>query len=166
MNKTVVGIDNGVSGTIGVINGRNGTVFIKVPVVKQQDYTKKKKNITRIDVPLFTKFLNDQIKFPHETLCLIERPMINPTRFTATISAVRALESELTIIEALELPYQYIDSKEWQKKMLPKNISGIDLKKKSHDIGLRLFPQFKELINKHQDADGLLMAEYGRRYLV
>lgn len=166
MNNTIVGIDNGVSGTIGVINGRFGTTFIRVPVVKQQDYTKKKKNITRVNSVELIKFFNDQIQFPHSTLCLVERPMINPTRFIASISAVRALESVLTILEALELPYQYIDSKEWQKKMLPKNITGIDLKKKSHDIGIRLFPQFKDLIKKHKDADGLLIAEYGRRYLI
>jgi len=166
MSKTVVGIDNGVSGTIGVINGRFGTAFIQVPIVKQQDYTKKKKNVTRIDGPTLIQFFNDQIKFTQDTICLIERPMINPTRFTASISAVRALESTLTIMEALALPYRYIDSKEWQRALLPKGVKGDDLKKASHDIGIRLFPQFKELIQKHKDADGLLMAEYGRQHLI
>ena len=165
MYKTIVGIDNGVTGTIGVINGRSGTTFVPVPVVKQQDYTKKKKNVTRIDGPKLIGFFKEQVKFNQDTICLVERPMINPTRFAASISAVRALESTLTIMEAMELPYKYIDSKEWQRKMLPKGVKGNELKKASHDIGIRLFPQFKELISKHKDADGILIAEYGRQYI-
>ena len=56
----------------------------------------------------------------------------------------------------------YVDSKEWQKVMLPKGVKGSEeLKKSSLDIGNRLFPQFEE--NKHKDRDSLLMAEWARR---
>lgn len=45
--------------------------------------------------------------------------------------------------------------------LLPKGISGEELKKASLDIGGRLFPQFKEY--NHPDRDSLLIAEYARR---
>ncbi len=90
--------------------------------------------------------------------------MVNPMRFMATTSALRSLESTLTVIEYLKLPLSYIDSKEWQKLLLPQGIKGSDeLKKASLDIGCRLFPQHSDLIKRHKDADGLLMAEYCRR---
>jgi hypothetical protein len=88
--------------------------------------------------------------------------MVNPQRFKASTSALRALEATIIVLEELRLPFQYIDSKEWQKEMLPKGIKGSsELKKASLDIGNRLFPQFKDV--KHGDRDGLLMAEYCRR---
>ena len=164
MNKVIVGFDNGVTGTIGVINGLNGNQFIKTPVVKMQDYTKAKKIISRIDVPVLTKFIQDQYIDKDNIICIIERPMINPKRFVATMSAVRALEATLTILESLGLAYIFCDSKKWVKEVLPSGYSGTaELKKASMDIGIRLFPQFKELMLKHKDADGLLIAEYGRR---
>lgn len=163
MHKYNIAIDNGVSGTIGIIEEGNSE-FIETPVISQQNYTKKKGNITRID---WNKMYNILSRFK-DTDCfvLLERPMVNPTRFQATTSALRSLESTLTVIEYLGLPYAYIDSKEWQKALLPKDIKGSpELKKASLDIGCRLFPCHAALIKKHKDADGILMAEYCRRYL-
>ena len=154
--KTYIGLDNGVTGTIGII-GEDGVQFLKVPVKKEQNYTKKKDNITRIDIDKFMDLLGKYK--PSETFILIERPMVNPQRFKATVSAVRCLEAELVSIEHLKIPFQYCDSKEWQKVLLPKGTD--DTKKASMDIGNRLFPQFKDF--KHPDRDGLLIAEYAKR---
>ena len=156
-----IGIDNGVSGSIAIID-ENGSRFIETPTVSQQNYTKKKANITRIDWDALTKLLQPF----QNTNCfvLLERPMVNPQRFQATTSALRSLEATLVVIEMLGLPHAYLDSKEWQKALLPNGIKGSDeLKKASFDIGCRLFPQHTDLIKKHKDADGLLIAEYCRR---
>ena len=162
MKKVFCGIDNGVSGTIGIIINE-GVSFFKTPTKSEQNYTKKKGNITRIDVKNLKSVLNKFLEKykPEEFIVAIERPMVNPTRFQATTSALRALEATLNCIEELELPYIYLDSKEWQKELLPKGVTGTDLKKASLDIGARLFPQFKDF--KHEDRDGLLMAEFLRR---
>ena len=97
-----------------------------------------------------------------EVTVLMERPLVNPTRFAATTTALRCFEAELILLETLRYRIIYIDSKEWQSKMLPKGIKGSDeLKKLSLDVGNRLFPQFRDF--KHPDRDGLLIAEYGRR---
>ena len=161
MSKTFIGIDNGVSGSISIIDEK-GSTFIETPTISQQNYTKKKANITRIDwKALYTLLIPFQ-----DTNCfvLLERPMVNPQRFMATTSALRSLEATLVVIEMACLPHAFIDSKEWQKVLLPSGIKGSDeLKKASLDIGCRMFPQHSGLIMKHKDADGLLIAEYCRR---
>ena len=163
--KLYIGIDNGVSGTIGAIYG--GTVLlIQTPIFSEQNYTKKKKNISRIHF----KELDDWFRWllgeflPVSIFCLVERPMVNPGRFSASISALRALEATLILIEKYSIPFQYVDSREWQKVLLPQGSKGDQLKADSRDMGIRLFPQYKEAIRNHKDADGLLMAEYCRRY--
>ena len=156
--KNFIGIDNGVTGTIGIISPK-GIKFFETPVFKQQNYTKKKGNITRIDFCELYFLL--RMYTPNDTKIIIERPLLNSTRLKASISAARSLEATLNVIENLELPYEYIDSKEWQRKLLPKGITGSpELKKASRDIGIRKYPQFSELIKKHKDADGILIAEF------
>lgn len=153
--KTYIGIDNGVSGTIAVIQDDN-VLFCKTPVKKEQDYTKAKKNITRVDIWKLKDMLEP---YADNAFLLLERPLVNPKLFNSTTSALRCHEAELTIIELLKIPYQFIDSKEWQKALLPKGCD--DTKKASVDIGNRLFPQYRDF--KHPDRDALLIAEYAKR---
>ena len=78
------------------------------------------------------------------------------------MSAIRAHESEQSILDYLMIPYMFVDSKQWQRGLLPssgkKGVDSSTLKKESYDIGLRLFPQHAETIAKHGDADGILGA--------
>ena len=160
-------IDNGTTGTIGAVSEKGkALLFEEMPIVKQQDYTKAKKNVSRIDGSKLTTMLRD-LATEHEgdeeaIYAYLERPMINPTRFTASICAVRALEATMTVLESLCIGYQFVDSKEWQRGLLPssgkKGTDSATLKKESHDIGIRMFPQYKELVDKHKDADGILGA--------
>ena len=90
--------------------------------------------------------------------------MINPLRFDASISAARAMESLLIALEAYRIPYEWCDSRKWQKDILPSGLQGApELKKASAVVGARLFPKFEALIKKHKDADALLIAEYARK---
>lgn len=157
--KTYIGVDNGVTGSIGIIppSGIDVT-FHLTPTFSVQNYNKDKKNITRIDVKKLSAILQQAVS----PFAVLERPMVNPGRFNATASALRALEALLICLEHTNVPYMFIDSKEWQKVLLPKGVKGSDaLKKASLDIGSRLFPQFK---SKYKgDADGILIAEWARR---
>lgn len=160
MSKIYIGIDNGVSGTIAVVGDDVETVFMKTPTKKEQNYTKEKQSITRLDATTFVEFLKQYE--PNDVVVVMERPLVNPTMFKTTLCAIRCFEAELTLIESLKLKHMYIDSKEWQKSLLPKGVKGSDeLKKASLDIGNRLFPQFEEM--KHNDRDALLIAEWARR---
>jgi len=156
----IIGLDNGVTGSIGII-GPNGSEFEPVPSKMEQSYTKKKQNITRIDGELFSNLLPPTWQ---SIIAVLERPMVNPRRFKATMSAVRALEATQILLEHSGIPYMFIDSKEWQRELLPSGLQGTaELKKASVDIGCRLFPAWRDAIVKHGDADGLLIAEYARR---
>lgn len=174
----LIGIDNGVTGSIGII-GNEEPLMVPTPMTVQQNYTKAKQSISRLDVNRFKSMLLRYNKWPCKAI--LERPLVNPMMFKATICAVRCLEAQLTILEALDIPYFYVDSKEWQKQLLPhvplKKKEGETakerrrrdqenkrtLKKLSHDIGIRLFPSLSEQIEKQGDADSLLIAEWARR---
>jgi len=152
-----IGIDNGVSGSIGIIYDKLVS-YCPMPVKKELNYTKSKRWINRIDTIALRTIL-----YPYKTGVIIglERPMVNPGRFQATASALRALEATLIVIEGLKLAYRYLDSKEWQKVLLPTELKGEELKEASLSIGKRLFPQID--FKGFKDADGLLMAEFLRR---
>jgi len=87
-----------------------------------------------------------------------------PLFFQASISAVRALEATLIVLESLNLGYDYVDSKIWQKHFFPKGKKGTELKKYSLELGSRKWPKFTEAIAKQKDADGLFIAEYCKVY--
>jgi hypothetical protein len=158
-HKIYIGIDNGISGSIGIISDNGEPIYVPTPIKTEQSYTKTKQMISRVDcVRLRTLFSC----FPcGDTFVALERPMLNPTRFKASVSALRSLEATLIMVEEFKFPYAYLDSKEWQKALLPSGLEGDDLKKASKDIGRRLFPNIDWVMFK--DADGLLIAEYARR---
>ena len=161
-----IGIDNGVSGSIGIIDSNGHYRYYKMPIKRELSYTKKKQWLNRIDVDKLLVILRSTQRSYATTsqIVLLERPMVNPTRWKASSSAIRALEATLIVLETLGIPYSYCDSKEWQKNMLPKDIKGsVNLKKASFDIGKRLFPMFGDIIKKQKDADGILIAEWARR---
>lgn len=157
--KTIYcGIDNGVSGSIGLLYPDGTNSFVLTPVIKELSYTKEKQFIHRIN---WKELLTN---IPKGSFVLIERPMVNPRAFTATSSALRALEATLIIVEMLECEFIYIDSKEWQREFIASSVIGHDkLKEASKKIGIEIFPNHTTKITKHGDADGLLIAEYGRR---
>ena len=171
----VIGIDNGTSGTIGFICGAEYE-FLETPVIIKLDFTKtKKKQIKRLDVDVFHKLMQSYITKAERNnealMCYLERPLINPMLFNTSILAVRCFEAELTVIEALKIPYEIIDSKAWQKVLLPEGISAKgkdkkavknELKFASMEVAIRYFPKCEKLIRKHKDGDGILIARYGK----
>jgi len=154
-----IGVDNGVTGLIGIIDTETNEVrLLKIPVKSELSYTKKKQNITRIDFDKLSLLLTPYKDKPVKVA--IERPMVNPKRFKATASALRALEALLIIVEQMKFSYCYCDSKEWQRKLLPKGLKKEDLKADSLCIAKRLYPQVD--YGRFKDADGLLIAEWLR----
>lgn len=159
MNTLYIGIDNGVTGSIGLIADGLG-LMVLTPVKNELSYTKKEQHVTRIDSVKLLRFLDDHIVQYDAVRALIERPMVNPKMFKATLSAMRALEATLNVLEILNIGYSYTDSKIWQKELLPQGVKGPDLKTASAQIAVRLYPNNAEIINKHKDGDGILIAHY------
>ena len=160
----IVGIDNGTSGSIGVLGKDNSLAQMHlVPSFAEQDVTQKKQNITRLDFDKFCDFLLELVEDDPNVQIFLERPLKNPKLFNSTISAVRCLEAQLIAFKLLALPYQVIDSKHWQKVFFPVGTTSKDTKKLSKEVGCRLFPHLKYKIEAHGDADGLLIARYGQK---
>lgn len=164
MKSVWIGIDNGVTGTIGVITDDKAAIY-PMPTFEQYNYTKVKQKIKRIDVKKLKELLLNYIgDNPERVIVGIERPMVNPARFKATTSALRALEATLIVLEELCLPYVFIDSKQWQKVLLPKKLKGSsELKKASLQVAAQLYPKLRSMLLDCPDGDGLLIAEYCKR---
>ena len=115
--QTYIGIDNGVSGSVAVV-GTDGVLlhYGPTPVVRRLNYTKAKEFLNRVDGVALAAIL---APYAQHGSVVIERPMINPMRWTATVSAIRCDEATLIVLESLGMRYCYVDSKEWQKEMLP-----------------------------------------------
>lgn len=161
-----IGIDNGVSGSIGVMDDVGaGAEFHLVPVKEELNYQKDKKKITRLDFPAFVAWLEDLKRRYYGDVvirAILETPFVNPGNFVATATSLRCFESTIIALEQAGISRQYITSGDWQKKLLPGVKGRVELKKASADVGTRMFPQFAAEIKKQKDADGLLITEYAR----
>lgn len=158
-----IGIDNGVTGTLTFMDDIGHIILhCKTPVKKELSYTKTKQYINRIDTCSLTQLFK-QYGVPDNgsrTKCFLERPMIMPGRFKATISAVRSLEATLIVIEQCKfMSFEYCDSKQWQKTMLPTGLKGPELKTGAMQVAKRLYPNLKIY-----DADSILIAEWARSH--
>lgn len=182
-----IGCDNGVTGSIGIIDSKGIGYQYPIPTKRYLNYQKTKvKYINRIDVDAFRDVLrpfltlrdaniplNEESALNRsvgtlEAKCLLERPLCNPQRFDATTSALRALEATLIALEGLGIGVDYVDSKAWQKVLLPyisvqdKRDYPAKLKEVSLQVGMRKYPNVDW--TKFKDADGVLIAEYCRMY--
>ena len=169
----IFGLDNGSTGTISCIDNVAGTLsFMKTPSKIELDYTQDIKYINRIDTVELKKWFENNISLAKDDnrfiIVILERPMKNPTRFEQSISACRAFEATLIVLEELNLKYIVIDSKQWQHYFFGKNTSNIDLKLESMRKGLdvlkknfkKQYNEISEIIQKHGDADSLLICQY------
>ena len=159
--RVICGVDNGCSGSLGILIDDSGALFHETPALKTRSYTKKEQYVTRVNYPLLYEILS---LYPG-ALLVAERPMINPTRFAQSISAARAYEALLIAADRAGIPEPLtIDSKVWQRALLPEGTAGSEaLKKASLAVGEELYPHLGAKIRKHGDADGLLIAVWAKR---
>lgn len=169
-----IGIDNGVSGSIGIISEFEVSLHT-TPVKLCLNYQKVLTKINRVDVSELERLLPNDVG---NSLCMIERPMVNPMRFDASLSAIRAFEATLIVLDRMSVPYSVVDSREWQRALLPSGLwkmtdgkvvngkkrkGGLkaepkELKFASLQTCARLFPSIS--LKGFKDADGLLIAKF------
>jgi hypothetical protein len=178
-----IGIDNGVTGSIAIVDDVGRLVFYEpTPVEMRQSYTKKKDMFNRIRGDVMHYML---APFAGKSSVIIERP-VTGFSYKAVRSGQRSDEATLTVLEILGMRYEYVDSGQWQKVMLPhlqapkkapkgsseaekKAIKAFNdslkkqTKKLSLEVGRKLFPDRDFGRSEKADADAPLMAEWARR---
>lgn len=176
----VIGIDNGTTGTMcSWILEKGLKDFIETPSKRVLNYQKQINYIDRLDHDLFQNWIKNQIKSAKsiykseiKVIIILERPMVNPKRFDASLMAVRTFESTLVILQQMNLNYIVIDSKQWQHYFFGKETTFIDLKFESLKKGLEVIDEYKnldnikQLIKKHGDADALLITKFAIEKLI
>jgi hypothetical protein len=161
-DKLYVGIDNGSTGWIAVLDSNGAVIhFGHIPTMKEQSYTKTAQEITRLDHERFKRLLTEYLIRMPNFLVILERPMVMPARFKQSMAALRFLEATLICLEQTIIPYQYIDSRTWQKEFLPEH--SANTKVSAREIAGRKFPRLKNLLTL-ENADALLIAEYARSH--
>ena len=164
-----VGIDNGTSGSIGVIGYLGGGIgsgprqvdFCKVPTQEYLHYGQRGTISLRLDRAALTLILAPVVC--SGTRVFIERPFSGQF-INAVVPAHRTFEATIIVMEDLGLGYTVIDSREWQKPVLGAVSGSAELKKASKLRGIQLYPQHRDAITKHKDADGLLIAHHFHYY--
>ena len=171
MNKITAAMDNGSTGSIGIITPSR-VWFMPVPTQDYLHYGKKGSISKRLDREALRYALREAgAVYPGCTLdhewvgtdnihIFLERPFSG--RFiNAVVPAHRFFESTIITLEDLGLGYEVVDSRQWQLPMLGTKVKGsAELKKASRLRGLQLYPQLKDAIEKQGDADGLLIAHH------
>jgi hypothetical protein len=165
MKEFIIGIDNGPTGNFCILNLNDNKelYYFATPVKKEKSYTKKERYLNRLDHELLKSKLETIVK-NNKCKAYMERPMIQSARFFSSISSIRCLEAECLILEQLGIPYEFLDSRIWQKEILV-GIKGRDnLKLESKIVSSKLYPQFREQIKK--DGDAILIAHYYKQKLL
>jgi hypothetical protein len=153
--KTIIGIDNGPTGSIGIITDAAAT-FHLVPTSEYLHYGKKGTFSKRLNRAALIALLT-----PHKETArvFIERPFTgSPMMIMAVLSAHRFFEATIITLEDLKIGYEVIDSKTWQMPVLGGISGSAALKRASKLRGIQLYPMLSEPITKHKDADGLMIA--------
>ena len=153
-----IGIDNGVSGGISIIDKNHNLVLCKkMPIERKLYFTKKKKFFNYIAFNELIDILCQHTR----SFAYIERPMINPKMFNASLSAFVAYDRVTLALERVGIGFDTIDSKLWQKCFLPPKLKGKELKEASIQVAKRLYPNAD--IKTDGQADSLLIAEFLKR---
>lgn len=195
MNKTwILGIDNGISGSIALMDPKGKIVFYEhVPVYSEQKWTKAKvkklktgikvqhDKITLIDVERLQSMLVKYTSVIPDIHCFLERPAISYNSKWGMHTAVSASMSwayVVYVLKRLKIARTDIDSKEWQKELIPEATGSHNkeymktLKAGERNSLLKeasyMFAQGicpKFKSNDPGDADSICLCEYGRRKL-
>ena len=147
-----IGIDNGVSGSNGIIT-RTGT-----QMVNAREYTRKKKRGgLEVDPIAFTDIV---MRHGIPTGIVLERPFRGKFRNTE-VSAAHFDSVARTVFEINSIPFIQVDSTDWQRPLLKvarKKGVNAETKKISLEAGVLRWPELRAQIEDQGDADALFLA--------
>lgn len=158
MMHVTIGIDNGATGSIGILIDGQAPVFEEVPTSISLHYGKKGTKTHRLDRVRFKELLLD-LRSGASARVFLERPFTG--RFiNSVLPAHRFFEATMIVLEDLGFGFEVVDSGTWQKSILGNVKGSSELKQASRLRGVQLYPALATNITQHGDADGLLMAHH------
>lgn len=165
LSEYVIGIDNGVSGSVCVMEKESGKIvnLFKTPIFKCRNYQSSTiKHINRVDRKKLLEGINCEGTKPYfhsskSFVALLENPYSNHFHQTSggLASAFTALEATRITLEDFGIKYDYLPAKTWQIHFF-KNMVGEKLQTEVQ----------KELSFRYKvegDFDSVFIAEYLRR---
>ncbi len=166
--SVIIGIDNGPTGSIGIMRDGQPVHFGPIPTQPYLHYGKKGTISNRLDRDALRSLVFGKIPLITDRSAArvyIERPFTGSSMMIKSmLSSARFFEATIITLEDLGLGYEVVDSGVWQKPTLGA-VSGSDaLKLASKLRGIQMYPQFKDAITRQKDADGLLIAHHFSRH--
>lgn len=159
MSRLTVGIDNGSTGSIGVL-AEGFAHFLEVPTQDYLHYGKKGSIGQRLERSAFKTWLTSWRDIAGtDPRIFIERPFSGKF-INAVVPAHRFFEATIICLEDLKFGYEVIDSGVWQTPVLGNVKGSPELKRASLLRGIQLYPKLEADLRAHGDADGLLIAHY------
>ena len=157
---TFVGIDNGSTGSIGIIQPEHDAIYMPMPTISEVDFHKDQEHmVTRVNHPVLETIICNFD--PEKTYVTLERPLYNNRMFAQSMSAARAFESVLILLDKYQITRETIDSTQWQNMFFPGNRKSRDkgiTKAMSNKYGKIYFPDLD--IMGLKDYDGILIAKF------
>jgi crossover junction endodeoxyribonuclease RuvC len=156
-NNTYIGVDNGLSGAITVLQNNKIIEMVTMPII---DSTKGKReyDISAI-ILLFSKY-------PDATVVIEKSHAMPVLGVVQAFNFGRQYGIIVGIVAALKMRYHIVHARRWQKTMLA-DVNTKDTKQASAIVAQRLFPEtnFRATERSKKIHDGLtdatLLAMYG-----
>lgn len=186
----ILSMDNGTTGSFCIIDSKGKLLaFEHIPTLKEHSWrkedkpkkSKKKKKspvtqYTVIDIDKLQLTIRRYLAFNPDMVAYIERPAVSfMSKFGmhTALSAFAAFVSVAYVMRKLEIPYHWVDSKEWQDYTIPEamaknreqkkqkvktTLRNKDLKIASDNLARELFPNI--VLKESGDGDCLCMGYY------
>lgn len=162
MSNVIIGIDNGVSGSLAAISSHNGAFIEAIPMPIQK--ARKGNEIDVIEVERWIKDVSAGFHNVHSAI--LEEPGGSKSAKAAT-SMAGSFHALRTVLTLGGIRWHRITPQKWQKEMMPGCNAG-DTKPRALELAKRLWPEETFLaterskVPNHNIVDAALLAEYAR----
>lgn len=162
MSNVIIGIDNGVSGSLVVISAHNGAFIDAIPMPVQ-----KARKGNEIDVLEVERWIKHVAAGLHNVHCaILEEPGGSKSAKAAT-SMAGSFHALRTVLTLAGIRWHRVTPQKWQKEMMPGCNAG-DTKHRALELAKRLWPDETFLATERSKVphdgiiDAALLAEYAR----
>ena len=162
MNNVIIGIDNGVSGSLAAISSHSGALIDAIPMPIQ-----KARKGNEIDVIEVERWIKHVAAGFHNVHCaILEEPGGSKSAKAAT-SMAGSFHALRTVLTLAGIRWHRITPQKWQREMMPGCNAG-DTKPRALELAKRLWPDETFLaterskVPNHNIVDAALLAEYAR----